>query len=144
MARFSGSLRSTAGSTLLPTASLYAVAAAGITLREVHVFNTTATAVAFKLSRLDTAGTKPAAITDNEYWQDGPIALGTFHNTHTVGPTIDEEIDRFLLGAAIGSGVIKTYGDSGLVIPSGTANGIGLVLAVGTIQVVDVTFVWDE
>jgi len=144
MARFSGSLRTSAGTTLLPIVSLYAVAASHGKLVEVGVFNTTATAVALKLSRFDTAGTKPAATADNEDDQDGPVALCTFHNTHTVGPTIDEEIRRVTLGAAVGSGIIWTFGKNGLVIPSGTANGIGLVVSTGTGQVCDAWFVWDE
>jgi len=144
MGRYSAGARTSAGSTTLPIFSLYGVAASGGKLVEVGVFNTAATAVALKLSRLDTAGTKPAALTDNEYNQDGPIALCTAHNTHTVGPTIDEEIARTILGAVIGSGVIWTFGEGGLIIPSGTANGIGLVVSVGTGQICDVYFKWDE
>ena len=144
MARFSAGFRTSAGSTTLPIASVYAVAASGCALREVHVFNTTTTAVSLKLSRLDTAGTKPAAVTDAEYYQDGPVALCTAHNTHTVGPTIDEEFKRAALGAAVGSGVIWTFGGPGLVIPSGTANGIGLVVVTGAGQICDVSLVWEE
>ena len=144
MARYSAGFRTSAGSTTLPIGSVYAVAGSGFTLREVHLFNTTATAVALKLSRLDTAGTKPAAVTDNEYDQNAPVALSLAHNTHTVGPTINEEIVRATLGAAIGSGVIWTFGANGLVVPLGTANGIGIVVATGTGQICDVAFVWDE
>ncbi len=144
MGRYSAGARTSAGSTTLPIFSLYAVAGSGGRLREVHIFNNTAVAVALKLSRLDTAGTKPAALTDAEYDQNAPVALCLAHNTHTVGPTIDEEIVRVILGAVIGSGVIWTFGEYGLVIPLGTANGIGVVVADGTGQVCDVTFVWDE
>jgi len=144
MGRFSGSLRTGAGTATLPMASLYAVAASGGKLVEFGVFNTTVTAVALKLMRLDTAGTKPAAITDNEDDQDGPVALCTVHNTHTVLPTLDEEIRRVTLGAAIGSGIIWTFGKNGIAIPSGTANGIGIILSTGTGQICDVYFVWDE
>lgn len=144
MSRFSAGFRTSAGSTTLPIASLYAVAGNGCALREVHIFNTTATEVALKLSRLDSAGTKPAAVTDAEYVQNGPIATCLAHNTHTVAPTIDEEIARTILGAAIGSGVIWTFGADGLVIPLGVANGIGIVVSTGTGQVCDVSLVWDE
>jgi len=144
MGRFSGSLRTGAGSTTLPIASLYAAATSHAKLVEVGVFNTTATAVALKLSRLDTAGTKPAAIADNEDEQGGGPALSTVHNSHTVGPTIDEEIRRVTLGAAIGSGIIWTFGRNGLVVPLGVANGIGLVVSTGTGQICDAYFVWDE
>ncbi len=144
MSQFSNGGRTSAGSTLLPIISLYAVAAAGCTIREIGVFNTTAVAVALKLSRLDTAGTKPAALTDAEWDQDGPIALCGVHLTHTVGPTIDEEIKRLTLGAAIGSGTIWTFGGKGLVIPSGVANGIGIVVSVGTGQICDAYIDWEE
>jgi hypothetical protein len=144
MSRFSAGFRTSIGSLVLPIASLYAVAAAGCTLRQVSVYNTTTTAVSLKLSRLDTAGTAPAAVTDNEYNPDGPIALCGLHQTHTVGPTIDEEIDRIALGAVVGSGVIWTFGASGLIIPSGVANGIGIVVSLGTGQICDVAFHWDE
>ncbi len=144
MARFSAGFRTSVGSTTLPIASLYAVAGSGGVLREVHIFNTTAVAVALKLSRLDSAGTKPAAVADAEYDQNAPVATCVAHNTHTVGPTIDEEFERVTLGAAIGSGVIWTFGGSGLIIPLGTANGIGIVVSTGTGQVCDVSLVWDE
>ena len=144
MSRFSAGFRTSAGSTTLPLGSVYAVAGSGCVLREVHAFNTTAVAVAIKLSRLDTAGTKPAAVVDAEYDQVLPVALCLAHNTHTVGPTIDEEFERATLGAAIGSGVIWTFGGPGLRIPLGVANGIGIVIATGTGQVLDVSFVWEE
>ncbi len=144
MSRFSAGFRTSAGSTILPIASLYAVAGNGCVLREVHIFNTTVTEVALKLSRLDSAGTKPAAVVDAEYVQNAPVATCLAHNTHTVGPTIDEEFARTILGAAIGSGVIWTFGADGLVIPLGVANGIGIVVATGTGQVCDVSLVWDE
>ena len=144
MSRYSAGVRTSAGSTTLPIASLYAATATRARLMEVHIFKTTATEVALKLSRLDTAGTKPGATTDNPYDPAGPAADCTFHGTHTVGPTIDEENNRGILGAAIGSGIIWTFGDTGLIIPVGTANGIGVVVATGTGQICDVTFVWEE
>jgi hypothetical protein len=51
------------------------------------------------------------------------------------------------LGAAIGSGVIWTFGGGvtgGLVIPNTTGDGIGLIVATGTGQICDVSFTWDE
>ena len=144
MSRYSKGVRTSIGSTALPIASLYAVAGSGCALREVHIFNTTATAVALMLARLDSAGTKPAALTDAEYDQNGPVAACLMHNTHTVGPTLDEEFAHVTLGAAIGSGVIWTFGGSGLIIPLGVANGIGVVVSTGTGQICDVSFVWDE
>ena len=144
MSRFSRGIRTAAGSTVLPIASVYAAAAAGGAIKEVHAFNSAATEVALKLVRLNTAGTKPAALTDAEYDEGANGAQMNMHTTHTVGPTIGEEFQRAILGAAIGSGFIWTFGDKGLIIPVGVANGIGLIVSVGTGQVCDVTFVWDE
>ena len=144
MARFSVGGRTSAGSTTLPIFSLYAIANIGGIIREIGVFNTTAVAVALKLSRFTTAGTKPAALTDAEWHNDGPPANCTAHLTHTVGPTITDEIKRTLLGAAHGSGIIWTFGGNGLIIPPGTASGVGLVVSTGTGQVCDAYVDWEE
>ena len=143
MSQFSIGGLTSAGSSTLPIFSLYAGATARGVIREIGVFNTTAVAVSLKLSRLDTAGTKPAALTDGEWDQEGPPALCTAHLTHTVGPTIDEELKRVSLGAAIGSGIIWTFGGRGLIVPLGVANGIGLV-PIGTGQVCDAYVEWEE
>jgi hypothetical protein len=56
MARHSAGARAAgAGSATLPIGSLYSVAGTAPSLREVGIFNTTSTAVAIKLVRLDTA-----------------------------------------------------------------------------------------
>jgi len=54
-----------------------------------------------------------------------------------------------VLGAAVGSGVIWTFGDDGLAITAAdavesTANGIGPVVATGTGQICQCYMVWDE
>ncbi len=145
MSRYSGSLRTGAGTATFPMCSLYAAATAGAKLKEVHIFNTAVTAVALKLMRLNTVGTVPAAIVDNEYDHTvSPPALCTFHNTHTGAPTLGEEIARVMLGAAIGSGIIWTFGNNGILIPLGVANGVGLILSTGSGQICDAVFVWDE
>ena len=48
------------------------------------------------------------------------------------------------IGAAIGAAVIFTFGDSGLRIPIGTGNGIGVIVETGTGQVCQSYIVWDE
>jgi hypothetical protein len=145
MARYTaGAIAAGAGSTTLPSGSLYAVAGVGGTLREVGVFNTTATAVNIGLFRLSTTGTQGAAITTAKYNPDSVAASMTPFNTHTVAPTAATLGYQTNLGAAIGSGVIWTFGDTGLRIPVGTANGIGIMTVSGTGQVVEFYFVWDE
>ncbi len=143
MSRYSGGILTAVGSVSLPIVSLYAVAGSGARLMEVHLFNTTTTAVQLRLMRLTTAGTKPGATTDGEYDENAPPALAQFHGTHTGGPTLGTEFKRVELGAAIGAGIIWTFGANGLVIPLGTANGIGVV-PVGTGQIVSANLVWEE
>lgn len=145
MPRFSSSFRTTgAGSTTLPLASIYGIAGIGGWLREVGVFNTTATAVAVGLARLTTAGTQGAGKTEAEDDPDGNAASCTVFDTHTGGPTISDELRRATLAAAVGSGVIWTFGDTGIKIPTGTGNGIGIIITVGTGQICDVYLTWQE
>jgi hypothetical protein len=143
MARYSVSIRTAAGSSTLPIISIYSIAAVGGYLREVGLFNTTTTDVALRLMRLTTAGTQGAGQTESKYNPDAPTASMTTFTTHTVAPTLSDELYRATLGAAIGAGVIWTFGDVGLRIPVGTGNGIGVV-PVATGQVVDAYMVWDE
>lgn len=133
-----------AGSTTLPSFSLYAPAATGGAIREIGIFNTVATAVALKLARFTTAGTA-AALTEVEYDEDSPTPLMTAVDTHTAGPTIAAgSFRQAVLGAAVGSGVIWTFGGRGIVIPPGTANGVGVVTATGTGQILDFYIDWEE
>lgn len=147
MARFASAFRSTgAGSTTLPIASLYAPAGADPLVYEVGVFNTTTTQVAIALIRLTSTGTVGAAQAETAVDDPGATATATAVNTHTVAPGITA--GAFLrmgsLGAAIGSGVIWTFGERGLRIPKGTANGLGIIVATGTGQVCDCYFEWSE
>jgi hypothetical protein len=149
MARFSAAWRTAgAGSTTLPIASLYATAAVRPRLVEVGVFNTTATVVVIALKRLTTAGTQGSTQTATYEDDNSQAAVTTPKDTHTVGPTITTvALRQAPLGAAIGSGVIWTFGGGktpGLVIPNTTGDGIGLVIATGTGQICDVYWTWDE
>jgi hypothetical protein len=124
--------------------SVYSIAAVGFTLRECGVFNTTATGVQVKLARLSTAGTPGSAITPGKYNPDAVAASATPFQTHTVAPTATDLGYRAQLGAAVGSGVIWTFGDLGIRSSVGTANGIGVIIDAGTGQVCEIYFVWDE
>jgi hypothetical protein len=129
---------------LLPGASLYSVASIRLHLREVQVYNTTITAAGIALVRLTTTGTQGAAITEAKYDADQPAIQGTAFNSHTVGPTITDELVRGDLGAAVGSGVIWTFDVDPIRIPPATTNGVGLITPTGTGQICDVVFVWEE
>ncbi len=144
MGRYSVGDRTGAGSTTLPIISLYAPAGSGGTMREIGVFNTTTTAVALMLVRMSTTGTQGAGLTEAEYNADAPPPLMTAFTTHTVTPTNTELGYRAMLGSAIGSGVIWTFGANGIVIPPGTGNGVGIIVATGTGQICDAYMVWDE
>lgn len=107
------------------------------------MWNTTATETVAALCRLTSAGTQGAGLT--ELAEDPDITpVATVVNTHTIGPTIAGAFVRALLGAAKGAGVIWTFGSRGLIIPQGTANGIGLYTPDGTGQIWDFSYVWDE
>lgn len=149
MARFRSAWRTTgAGSTTLPIGGLMSVAGCRPRLVQVGVFNTTATACAVALRRVTAAGTSGA--TQSVVYETDPsqTALATPKDTWTVAPTfVSGNLEVASLGAAIGSGVIWTYGgagSTGLVIPNTTGDGIVISVLTGTGQICDVTWVWDE
>lgn len=146
MARYMASTVTGAGSTTLPISALYGGTTVRPRLRELHMFNTTATAVALKLVRVTTAGTQGTALTEMAMISEDPAAIAQAFATHSVAPTITSgDLWRGYLGAAIGSGVILTFPDpGGLVIPATANNGLAVVVSTGTGQVCEVTWVWDE
>lgn len=144
MSRHSIAGRSTVvGTTLRAIASVFAAAANSGNLREVGVFNTTTTAVSVALVRFTNATGVGAGLTETDY-DPAKLALVTGFAGHTGDGAVGTTIRQAALGAAIGSGVIWTMGDSGIVIPVGTANGIGIICPVGTGQILDFYFDWDE
>jgi len=146
MARYSvGALAAGAGSTTLPSGSLYAVAGASFKMRECGISNTTATAVAQALKILTTAGTQGAALTEAKQDDNSLTSSCQGFNTHTAGTPIGSDLGyRAQLGAAVGSAFVWTFGDVGLRVPLTTANGIGTATENGTGQVIQFYFVWDE
>lgn len=144
--RHSVGVRSTgAGSTTLPVGSLYAAANDKLWVVEVGAFNTTATACAIALRRLTTAGTQGTGLTELPWDPDSTAPTGTAFDTHTGGPTITGgNYAVATLGAAVGSGVIWTFGGQGIPIPKGTGNGLGITVLTGTGQILDWYMIWDE
>jgi hypothetical protein len=146
MSRYSGAfITGTAGSTTLPMASLYAVAGCRPRVREVAVFNTTATAFTVALRRATTAGGTHTAREELYESDSAQTALATLFDSDTgTTPTITAGSLRVAtLGAAIGSGVIWTFGGDGLVIPNTTGDGI-VIIGLTTPQICSVSFTWDE
>ncbi len=150
MSRYSAGIRTTAGTSLQPMMSLWSAAGSSGWLREVGCFNTTATAVEIFLTRLTAVGTAGASITPVLYNVNGPPALCTANTTHSVNATYGDDLGyRAVLGAAVGSGVIWTFGDTGLMIGQNDAltvvtDGIGISLETGTGQICQTYFIWDE
>jgi hypothetical protein len=146
MARYSIAGRASAAATAtLPAVSLFAAAAVGGRIREIGIFNTTATAFALSLRRFSAAGTVGAGLTEIPQDASAVAASCTGFDAHTVTPTITAGVFRqATLPAAVGGGVIWTFGDSGLVIGVGTGNGYGILCPTGTGQVFDYYIDWDE
>lgn len=147
MARMANGYRTTgAGSATLPSTSIYSLGTGDLWLVEVGITNTTVTAYEVSLARLTTAGTQGAAAGS---WtsEEGVLNLTAkvaAVQAHTVAPTLGPEVRRTSVGASIGSGVIFTFGGRGLLIPSGTANGLGLITINGTGQLADVYWSVDQ
>jgi hypothetical protein len=146
MPRYSAGVKTSAGSTTLPIASIYSAASVAPKLREVGVFNTTNTEVDVKLTRITTQGTPGTGQTEAKHDPDSAAASSTVFTTHSsTGPTLGDDLGyRATLGAAAGAGVIWTFGESGIRVPTGTANGVGVIVENGTGQACQVYFVWDE
>lgn len=133
-------------STTLPLASLYAIAGQDLVLREVGVFNDGTVAVPIKLVKLASAGTQGTGLTETNMDYANHTILGTGFQKHSVAPTLGNDVAPCPCGAAVGAGTILTfYGDrNGLLIPAGTANGVGLLQTTATSQAVSGYFIWDE
>jgi hypothetical protein len=142
--RHTAAFRTTAAPTATnPGGSLYAIANVPLRVVEIGVFNTTVTACGLQIVRLTTAGTQGAGITEAPFDTDR-TPQGTAFNSHTsTGPTLGGVIRAFSIGAAIGAGAIFTFDSEPVRIPQGTGNGIG-VISVGTGQILDLYFDWDE
>lgn len=145
MARYSIAGRSTVvGTTVRAVASLFAIASRTMKLREVGIFNTTSTAAAVALVRFTNATGVGAGLTEVAYDEAGPAPNGTGFAGHTADGAVGSPLRYASLPAAVGGGVIWTFGDTGIIVAAGTANGIGIICPTGTGQIVDYYFDWDE
>lgn len=147
MARTAVAYRTTGvGSATLPSTSVYSLGTGDLWLVEVGVTNTTTAAFELSLARLTTAGTQGAAAGTITYEEGSANLTAKWASVqaHTVAPTLGPEVRRTSIGASIGSGIIWTFGGRGLLIPSGTANGIGLIAVNGAAQLADVWWVVDQ
>jgi len=144
MARFAVAGRSTvAGTAVRAVASIFATAAVTPRIYEVGVFNTTTTAVAVGLARFTNATGVGAGLTEVSLDDPVHVAVATGFAGHTADGAVSGLVRAAVLGAAIGSGVVWTFGGTGLTIPAGTANGVGITCPTGTGQICDYWIEWD-
>lgn len=144
MARFAVATRTSAIPTTVRGPSLYATAAVRPRVREVGVFNTTATAVAVALVRATATGTQGAGLTEVCLTDDSNVAVATGFNTHTADATVGAAIRQGSLGASIGSGVIWTFDEPGLQLDNLTTAGVVITCPTGTAQHLDFYIEWTE
>lgn len=144
MARCSAAGRTDAVPTSLRGPSVYSTSAVRPRVREIGVFNTTTTACAVAVARASATGTQGTALT--EICEDDPTraVTTTAFNTHTANATLGSPVRQASLGAAVGSGVIWTFGGNGLEADDGTSNGVVIYCPTGTGQHLDFYIVWDE
>jgi hypothetical protein len=147
MARIANAYRTTGvGSATLPSTSIYSLGTGDVWLVEVGITNTAAVAFELSLARLTAAGTQGAAAGAWTY-EEGATNLTakvSAVQAHSAGTPLGAEVRRTSIGASIGSGVIFTFGGRGLLLPSGTANGLGLIAVVGAAQLMDVYWSVDQ
>lgn len=145
MARFAVAGRSTVvGTGVRAMASLFATAAVRPRIIEIGVFNTTVTALAVAVVRFTNATGVGVGLT--EVGLDDPLqsAVATGFAGHTADGAVGSPVRQASLGAAIGSGVMWTFGDAGLIVDDGTANGVGIITPTGTGQICDYYIEWLE
>ena len=145
MARYSIAGRSTVvGTTVRAVASLFAIASRTLKVREIGITNTTSTAVAVAVVRFTNATGVGAPLTEVAYDEQGPAPNGTGFAGHTADGAVGAAIRYTSLPAAVGGSMIWTFGDTGLIVAAGTANGIGIICPTGTGQILDYYIDWDE
>jgi len=144
MARFSAGDLTTAGGNTTPIISLYGIANRHGVVREIGVTNTTAVAVALYVVRLTTRTNPGANLLELPHSGAVITASCLATGTHSGVETVLDAGYRAVLGAAIGSGVIWTFGDEGLSTLIGTTAGIGVCVENGTGQACQAYIVWDE
>lgn len=146
MSRYSsGTITAAAITSTRPAIGLYNTAAGTGAMRECGVSNTAAAQVAVHMALVTATGTQVATPPETKHRDQSFPAICTAV-TWSADPTVGATCGfRQMLGAAIGAGVIWTFGGDGLQAPIGTANGVaGGALESGTGQIVECYIVWDE
>jgi hypothetical protein len=147
MARVSAAGRTV---TNLPTTlrgpGVFAGATGGaLIIREVGIFNTTTTAFAAGIAVCTATGTQVGGLTEYSISDPSrPASAATAFTSQSGDSTVAGTIRQASVGAAIGAGVIFTFGELGVLILEGTGNGIIINCPTGTAQHFDFYIDWDE
>jgi hypothetical protein len=144
MARCAAADRTSAVCTSTRGPSVYATTGIKPRIREIGVFNTTNTAVAVAVCRASATGTQGAGLTEVCLDDDAHTVIATAFNTHTASATVGGAVRQATLGAAVGAGVIFTFGEDGLVLDNATTAGIVITCPTGTGQHLDFYIEWSE
>lgn len=142
MPRCAAAARTNALPTTARGPSLYAVSGVNPVVREVGLANTSTSSVVVGLARATTTGTQGSGLTEVCESDSAYSPLATAFQTHTADATLGAVFRQFILPGL--GGIIWTFYDQGLRIPSGTSNGLVVVCPTGTAQHLDFYFVWDE
>lgn len=147
--RYTAGLLTGAGSTTLPLAALVGASTVRPRVLEIGMFNTTSTAVALRLCRLSGAGAGTpgaAASATLQYVPEDMAPVAAVRGTYTsTAPTVLSDGGyRCQLGAAVGSGCIWTFGESGICIPATTNAALAILVENGTGQACQVYYTWTE
>ncbi|MCA1670404.1 MAG: hypothetical protein LC793_24095 [Thermomicrobia bacterium] len=135
----------TAGGVSAAYVNLRPVSTDRVYLREIGIFNTTATAIPIALIRATGMG---VATTSNLGQAEDPAApastanLDSAWSTNITAGAAVTILRRAMIGAGIGNGVIWMWGPNECVLTN--LNSLALINPIGTGQVLDVYFRWDD
>ena len=114
-------------------------------LIEVGIESTTAVSSQVALRRFTTAGTTGTALDEIPWEGDGQAPTAAVSQVPSTDHTLTNGSIRVAhLAAAIGGGVIWTFGPEGLEVPAGSGDGFTLTLPGGSDAIINFYFDWIE
>jgi hypothetical protein len=132
-----------AGTTLRPIATLYATATFGARVRKITLINTTTTAASYALIKVG-ATTNRGAATTSVGLDINPPQCAVYDGHTGDGASLGTPFDVQDMPAAVGATIVWTFNEGALLLPVGTANGIGIIVLTGTGQICRYAFHWEE
>lgn len=143
MARYTAGVRTTA-TAIGPMFDIRTAATDRIFVLEIGIFSTAATAITAGVIRPLTTGTTSTTTAGQAEDPANPAGTGLIGTAWSVTPTIAATpiyLRRFVTPAAIGNGIIWTFGGVGLVVPASSSL---LVWNIAIGPVCDIYVAWDE